>query len=829
MIRLKTIRVEEFRGVRDLTLELSGTNFGICGPNGTGKSGIVDAIEFCLTGDVTRLSGAGTAGISVRTHAPHVDQQHHPERARVTITADIPSLGKTVTIKRSVKAPQQLDVTPDGPKIRAVIDDVQTHPEFALSRREIVKYIITPPGQRSKDVQTLLRLDHLERLRKSFTTFRNRCKTQAQQNEHTRVTSEIDLRNALAISQLNRALVLEKVNEKRELLGLQALSEFTKETSFKDGAVTPESENEQGPKTRKASLSKKAALSDLMALRSAIKQGEPDELAHDADAIKTKLKQLQDDEKALALARRHGFIKTGLELVTEDTCPLCDTPWNADDLRKHLKSKLLSAQAVDALLKDLNEAISGVLSALSARIQAIEHAVQYCKTVTPALAHVELDSYLADLQGIQDALSRFQQDHAAIKPAQAAIEQSWWLPAAAAQARIDECYVALGALPDVSAEQEARDYLVVAQDRYEKLLAATSAAKASRARANVAEKVLDHYTNTCTAVLEGIYDNVAKDFSNYYRIINRDDEEQFVGKLTSLPAKLNFDVDFYGRGLFPPGAYHSEGHQDGMGLCLYLALMKHTLGDNFTFAVLDDVLMSVDTGHRREVCRLLKSQFPKTQFILTTHDRVWLQYMKTENLIARSQLFGGWTVDSGPRVWDDHDIWTEINNELDKEDVAKAAWLLRRYLEYTASILADNLRAPVEFRGDGHYDLSDLMPPVLKGWREKLREGEESAIHWKQDAAKTGLQEMRKKAKALVAKTNVGQWAINPSVHFNEWANLDAHEFREVVESFKDLLVHLRCEQPACKSYVYLSPRKGSAEALRCNCGVTNINLRKTN
>lgn len=59
-----------------------------------------------------------------------------------------------------------------------------------------------------------------------------------------------------------------------------------------------------------------------------------------------------------------------------------------------------------------------------------------------------------------------------------------------------------------------------------------------------------------------------------------------------------------------------------MGLCLYLALMKHTLGDRFTFAVLDDVLMSVDAGHRREVCRLLKSEFPRTQFILTTHDRV---------------------------------------------------------------------------------------------------------------------------------------------------------------------------------------------------------------
>ena len=55
--------------------------------------------------------------------------------------------------------------------------------------------------------------------------------------------------------------------------------------------------------------------------------------------------------------------------------------------------------------------------------------------------------------------------------------------------------------------------------------------------------------------------------------------------------------------VFPTGAYHSEGHQDGMGLCLYLALMKHISGKGFTLAVLDDVLMSVDSGHRREFAR----------------------------------------------------------------------------------------------------------------------------------------------------------------------------------------------------------------------------------
>ena len=47
-----------------------------------------------------------------------------------------------------------------------------------------------------------------------------------------------------------------------------------------------------------------------------------------------------------------------------------------------------------------------------------------------------------------------------------------------------------------------------------------------------------------------------------------------------------------------------------MGVCLYLALMKRLFGNRFTFALLDDVVMSVDAGHRYQFCKLLKTIFP---------------------------------------------------------------------------------------------------------------------------------------------------------------------------------------------------------------------------
>lgn len=819
MIRIKSIHIEEFRGIRELNLDLAGENFGICGPNGTGKSGVVDAIEFCLTGNITRLSGQGQGELSVKSHAPHVDRRNDPDKAKVAITATVPSLGKDVTITRSVRSPRAVEIVPADAQVEAIISELQSHPEFALSRREIAKYVVTPPAQRSTDVQNLLRLDYIGDLRKAFVTYANKCKRDTEEAERARRTAENELKTALGLHTLDREKVLETANEQRGILGLLALAELTPQTSFKEGA------EEKDGGDRKAGIAKDVALADLTALVTAIEVGEPEALKTHRENALAALITLREDERLLSLARAHGFVTTGLELVTEDACPLCDKPWDADELREHLKAKLLSAKAIGTLLENLGNAIGAVMGGLEERAAAIRQAAEYSAKLDPAVPRAELDARAQALEIAKAALKAFQDDHSQIESAISAIQEKWWELPEDAQARLDETQKGVQSLPDSSAKEKAIDFLAILQDRYERLLATTKTAKAMKGRSATAEKVRDHYNTVSNKVLEDIYDAVAKEFTDFYKAIN-DDEGEFIGKLKAEPAKLSFNVDFYGRGTFPPGAYHSEGHQDGMGLCLYLALMKHTLGDKFTFAVLDDVLMSVDTGHRREVCRLLKTRFPDTQFVLTTHDRVWLQYMKTEGLIKSGQIFGGWSVETGPRIWDDTDIWTEICTALDKDDIPRAAALLRRYLEYISAVLADNLRAQVEYRGDSNYDLGDLLPSVLNRWRDRLSKGIKSAAHWGHDQVKAQLETKLGEAKTLSQKSNAEQWAINKSVHFNEWENFTKEEFREVADAFKALLDHIRCPNPKCGGYPYLTPRKGSSEQFRCNCGTININLK---
>jgi hypothetical protein len=269
-----------------------------------------------------------------------------------------------------------------------------------------------------------------------------------------------------------------------------------------------------------------------------------------------------------------------------------------------------------------------------------------------------------------------------------------------------------------------------------------------------------------------LYDDVEEDFSAFYRSINEDDEVKFTAKLTPSEGRLDFDVNFYERGLFPPAAVHSEGHQDGMGVCLYLALMKRFFGGSFTIALLDDVVMSVDAGHRYQFCKLLKTNFPDTQFIITTHDRLWAEQMKSAGLVtAKTSLaFHSWTIDTGPLVESNAEIWQEISAALAKVEAAAAA--LRHHLEYASRHLADHLGATTPFHADGNYELGELLPSVLSRMKSLCGKAADAAQSWGNSTARDVAAARKAALSDSNAATSIEQWAVNKAVHYNEWANL---------------------------------------------------------
>ena len=111
------------------------------------------------------MAGKGTGGLTVQKHGPHVDRRNDPAVAEVSLTLYFPDLNKTATLTRNVRSANAFALTPDDVATRAVLDEVARHPELTLSRREIIKYILVESGERSKEIQALLKLEEIGNIR----------------------------------------------------------------------------------------------------------------------------------------------------------------------------------------------------------------------------------------------------------------------------------------------------------------------------------------------------------------------------------------------------------------------------------------------------------------------------------------------------------------------------------------------------------------------------------------------------------------------------------------------------------------------------------------
>lgn len=813
MIKIESITIKEFRGIRDLTLEFNDNNFAICGPNGTGKSGVVDAVEFVLTGNVSRLSGEGRGDISVKNHGPHVDKRNDPAKAEITAKISLSASKKTAIIVRNLKDPKAIQITPADEEIAAAIKHAELHPEIVLSRRELIRYVLATPGDRAKEVQALLRLDQVEQVRANLQKIANALEKQISPLDGSAKQARESFLRVASLTDMGKEAVLSAANAKRTVLGLPSISEFTATTSLKDGLAAKTSEVQRIQKAQ-AIVDIKAVRDALIALASA----ETKTLLDDAVA---QTKVLADDPRAVAGTKQESFLRSGLELALAEACPLCDTQWDLGKLKAHLLEKISRFEEISKKKAALGTKFAPLSQALSDLNAAIEPLVQYGGLHKPPVSVQALKNYRAACRttaGMLDATASLADNLTALAKF------------AAVPAQVSEEITGLEkvvlALPEPSKQDEAREWLTATQERLEAWRDAMRNVASAKTKAELAEKIAAIYTATSDTVLAGIYQKVEKEFVALYSFVNSDDEDKFQAKLTPSLGKLGFDVDFYGRGFFPPGAYHSEGHQDGMGLCLYLALMRHLQGENFTFSVLDDVLMSVDIGHRRQVCAMLKKHFPKTQFVMTTHDPIWLKHMRTEGLVGGRNLiqFRNWTVDQGPTKWDSRDVWAEIDGYLNANDVRAAAALLRHSLEYEAAELCHRLRAPVEFRADAQYQLGELLPSATKHQRELLKKAKVSANSWNKPELVAQIATREASFTKIVEESRTEQWQVNAAVHFNSWANLSKQDFNPVVQAFKNLLAAMACAD--CTSYFRVSPDRESPEFFCCDCGTTNLNLR---
>lgn len=812
-MKILELDIKNIRGIKTFHHVLEGKNIVVFGPNGTGKSAIVDAVDFLLSGDISRLSGKGSGCLHLGEHGCHVDWRNNLKDTVVSAKVEVD--GKEIHIERSISKPSSLKVTPktekDSVESCLAVAELGQH---VLSRREIVKYITAEGSERAKDIQNLLNLLEIEKLRESFVTIKNRAGDDFKYKDSSLEVAKKNVANLLSIPDVTVQSCLQKVNDLRFILKGAPLAEMD-EKKFKEGlpvnftgitgAALTKEQIENEIKDVKAFLAKTAKI-------------EKKEIE-----LKNLLDEIMKDSKLRQYSVYKKLFEAGIILAGDSNiCPLCGREWGRDDFKIFLDGR----QKETEIGKDKQDKIDEVTLHIKTQVELVKNSVSnLVKAASQLKAEIisaeELKTYLELLDAWSVAMLKplelYEQNKFPVSGLKDVLKQEILIEKLILP--VEGALKIAGEKP--SKELDAWDTLTKLEINWKAFVDASKNRDLAELFKKRADACLDYFEKARNSVLEGIYDEVKSRFDKYYKAIHEDDEKGFASKFSHVGPALNLEVDFYGRGVFPPHALHSEGHQDSMGLCLFFALNEYLTKDLIKVIILDDVVMSIDRDHRKSVCGLLKNFFSNKQFIITTHDTAWAKQLKSAGVVSSKHMihFLNWNIDVGPTYRLEQDLWQKIKEDLDKDDVPSAAHKLRRNAECFFEDICDLLNARVPYKGIHQWDLGDFASSAITVYKDYIKGAKTNFNKLNQADKVKELTELETNASKVIEKSKVEQWVINESVHYNAWTELGKKDFEPVVAAFKDLFALFSCS--LCGQTMQITYGKGETPktVVSCNCG----------
>lgn len=822
-MELDRLEVRNFRGIREtFELEPDGGNVAIVGPNGSGKSSIIAAIDFLLNGSIESLSGEGTGGITAKEHAPHVDA----EPANAWVEADFSLDGNTITVRRTLDAPSDPEFEAASEE---VLQDYRAMEQSAdrglhlLSRDEILEFITSQGQTRSDRIRSLLDVNNVRDRRLVLRRAAKHYKDKTEQKEREIETIREGLADSIDVADLTESDLRAAVNELREMLGGNRLDTL-EEGDFRHNIEAPSEHIRHSPVLSADGNQYRAELQDWLS------EGIAEFLDADQQYRDT-WAEIDPDEEAVRAAEHERLLELGQDAIDSDAeqCPLCQKSWDPDELHQQLDARLDEARELQEQKEKLDsrrEAAQQRLTDIRLQIEGFIELVQQDNDFDAG----PLQTYHATLSDWEQA---YDQDLLAAPPKAD-------LSRAERQAELE--HPELGKLveridtlsesqPELDAAQDSWEQLIAIEDRYQQLQEARTLAQQYDHAHTQLQEVQEAYIDARDTVLGEIYTEIEEQFMDYYTALH-DDESEFSADLSPTKAGLDLEVEFYGRGSHPPHALHSEGHQDSMGICLHFALCDWLQTEqNHPLVMLDDVVMSIDSQHRKPLAKLLADHLSDDfQLIITTHDDLWHRHLRSAGVVNSSNAiqFMEWDIQDGPKTMDKAEMeWETVYQLLDDGKVPSAAFQTRRMAEWFLREVCDQLDAKVRFDANSNWTLGDFKNSATSRFNELVGKAKQAEQSWGNDISH--LNEIDDKASDVFRKLDEHGRALNPNVHWNETEHEFAHcgpeELRPAVEAYHDLYRLFWCEN--CGSCLSLSKQGPKVTGVRCRCQNTQWNLEK--
>jgi ABC-type lipoprotein export system ATPase subunit len=697
---LQSLGLSGFRAyLRPKTFDFSKKRcLAIFAPNGSGKSSVIDALEFMFSKDGT-LERLGQRAIN--NQAGPVALAHNlAEEAKITsaVTIGVVS-GKDATNGSRTAMGAKRPI----PAVATTVNACFAVPPIIRGHVLRTFVEIHTPEQRYTDVANWLQLGPLVEVQKNIRSLRTQVKAAAEdETALQRVDTQLAKETAQTVKTWDMAAVLSHANTSvlaplDPVLALAALAAGDPAYLELEARAKAE-ENKIGlaglRQIRNAAAALRAEAADTESGETVVSGAIP--TFNTAAAALSAAESEEAEERGKAASTVFQALWKAAEplfaegMAAPDICPVCATPvvdtvaGSAETIREHIAKHLEELADYAAAKKALDVAKSAATKAHTQLVASLPGLIGHLGDGEVALK-ADLIAYQAGIAGWpQTALPASADIVAAIAKLLATLDQAI---ADIVSKQGDHTYIKakakIGRLLELQTE---RDLALRTRDELGKLSNALMA-QATIISAEIRKKV------------QALLDKLQTPMNDIYKLI------QGAGATPirlELPAeddtnqqRLNLLIDFAkNRTGVQPGGYLSDSQIHSVALALRMAAIQQ-FNVGAPIIALDDIVTSYDADHRRTIAGLIATMFGDCQILITTHDERFFNYLK-DQLEAKAWHFTriiGLDPAHGPR-FADHKVsdemiearWAAGQSAANEMRQAEEEWLLGICRDFGVSV-----------------------------------------------------------------------------------------------------------------------------------------------
>ncbi|MCC4227118.1 AAA family ATPase [Zunongwangia profunda] len=726
-IKIKNIRIRGIRGAKEsLELPLFGRSLLLYGDNGTGKSSISDALEWFYTNRVSHLSSGEIDLKDALRNATLTEQDVSEVSVSYTKGEDL-NATKSLFVRRGKLGTEFTNTTEVFMKY---LED-STRENLLLRYQYLRDFIDNTKGDKLKYLSDIIGFSEVTKkkdvLRKSYNSLKTEIKNQ-------NFEAQINTQKTILIEKIGAAIsrkkdLIEVINKKVTPLKTDIEVKKMEDINFllehlKKGANGKLSEE-------LTFLEKIKAVTDT--LKSEIEfinteygkyYKEFEKIAGDVESImQTFLAELLQTGDAVLAKKYHK----------EETCPLCLQPKSIEELRGEIAARLKEIEESSKKKARFDKAKQSVGAIAIERIKRLDNVL-----LEKLIKSEEHKTVHAGIFALKEKIEKFQRASKEKVTSGNKIPNSDMIEIKTAD--FDFQSVVADRIKEIKKIQEKDNSAVVYSD--------VSASKDAFLKIKFFEKeriklenqrksleiIYNEFIKKQKEGLENFINTFSEKINGFYQYMNPEEPFQEI-KIVTIGEEdelngITIEYKYNGEWVSPPQKYFSESHLNCFGLSFFLASVE-AFNENNDFVLLDDVISSFDTIHRKRFAELIFEKFSKYQIILLTHEYDWFKNFVSPLAKQKNWIINEikWTEDKGTFLNENPaDLKERIEKSITESNIEGLGNPIRIYLEHSLKEICVNLDVKVSFRYNDFNEkrmpdeLINALKSRIKGKSKELKE-----------------------------------------------------------------------------------------------------------